>query len=221
MKLLKAILITAFCFILGFTMIHLVDSATAEYDNVTITGYVRVSSGSYLNVREKASDNSKIIGKLYLNDPVEIVETVGKWYKINYLDSYAYVHSDYIKDEPLVIFYDDVPTSELRNDNIPNLQVRYVGYLAEKTGAYPMKSTKRSCYIPAGPIPLGDIVISIERAKEQAEEYGHSYKRELHYLFVHGIMHCLGYDHIEEEDKKVMRAREEEILTKLKLTRED
>lgn len=70
-------------------------------------------------------------------------------------------------------------------------------------------------------IMLGDIIISLERAREQAEEYGHSIKRECSYLCVHGVMHLLGYDHIEEADKKVMRAREEEILTQLKLTRED
>lgn len=70
-------------------------------------------------------------------------------------------------------------------------------------------------------IMLGDIIVSLERAKEQANEYGHSLKRECAYLCVHAVMHLLGYDHIEEEDKKIMRAREEEILTKLKLTRED
>lgn len=70
-------------------------------------------------------------------------------------------------------------------------------------------------------IMLGDIIISLERANEQAAEYGHSLKRECAYLCVHAVMHLLGYDHIEEDDKKVMRAREEEILTKLKLTRED
>lgn len=70
-------------------------------------------------------------------------------------------------------------------------------------------------------IMLGDIIISLERAAEQANEYGHSLKRECAYLCVHAVMHLLGYDHIEEDDKKAMRAREEEILTKLKLTRED
>ena len=70
-------------------------------------------------------------------------------------------------------------------------------------------------------IMLGDIIISLERAAEQATEYGHSLKRECAYLCVHAVMHLLGYDHIEEDDKKVMRAREEEILIKLKLTRED
>lgn len=70
-----------------------------------------------------------------------------------------------------------------------------------------------------GNLLLGSIVICTKRAKEQAEEYGHSYKRELHYLTVHGIMHCLGYDHIEEADRAVMREKEESVLQKLGITR--
>lgn len=67
---------------------------------------------------------------------------------------------------------------------------------------------------------LGDIVISLERVIEQAKEYNHSDKRELFYVLTHGILHLLGYDHIEEEDKKEMRAKEEEILGSFGYTRE-
>ena len=67
---------------------------------------------------------------------------------------------------------------------------------------------------------LGDIVISIPRVYEQAEEYGHSFERELAYMVVHGFYHLMGYDHIEEEDKKVMRAKEEEVLNELGIKRE-
>ena len=66
---------------------------------------------------------------------------------------------------------------------------------------------------------LGDIVISIEKVKEQAEEYGHSFERELSYMLVHGFYHLMGYDHIEEKDKKIMRPKEEKILNELKITR--
>ena len=59
---------------------------------------------------------------------------------------------------------------------------------------------------------MGDIIISIEKVKEQAKEYGHSEEREFYYVFCHGILHLLGYDHIEKEDKKIMREREEKIL---------
>ena len=66
---------------------------------------------------------------------------------------------------------------------------------------------------------LGDIMISIPRVKEQAIEYGHSFERELSYMVVHGFYHVMGYDHIKEEDKVVMRPKEEYILNKLNITR--
>ncbi len=70
-------------------------------------------------------------------------------------------------------------------------------------------------------IMLGDIIICLSKMEEQAVEYGHSVKREGAYLCIHGVLHLLGYDHIEEEDKKEMRLKEEELLTELKITRED
>ena len=66
---------------------------------------------------------------------------------------------------------------------------------------------------------LGDIVISIEKVEEQAKEYGHGFERELSYMLVHGFYHLMGYDHIEEEDKKKMRPKEEKILNTLKIVR--
>ncbi len=69
------------------------------------------------------------------------------------------------------------------------------------------------------PEVLGDIVISVERVKEQAKEYGHSFERELAYMLVHGFYHVMGYDHIKEEDKVIMRPKEEEVLSILKQTR--
>ena len=66
---------------------------------------------------------------------------------------------------------------------------------------------------------LGEIYISYERCKEQASEFGHSVRREFSYLAVHGLLHLLGYDHIKEEDKKVMRALEEEILNEYDIKR--
>ena len=67
---------------------------------------------------------------------------------------------------------------------------------------------------------LGDIIVSVEKVREQAEEYGHSFERELAYLVTHGMLHLLGYDHMIEEEKVVMRKREEEILGILEITRE-
>lgn len=66
---------------------------------------------------------------------------------------------------------------------------------------------------------LGDLIISIPRVKEQANEYGHSFERELAYMCVHGFYHLMGYDHIVDKDKVEMRAKEDEILNKLGITR--
>lgn len=66
---------------------------------------------------------------------------------------------------------------------------------------------------------LGDIVISLEKAAEQAKEYGHSYEREVGFLTVHSMLHLLGYDHVEEPDGEIMRKHEKAILNKIGLTR--
>ena len=69
------------------------------------------------------------------------------------------------------------------------------------------------------PEVLGDIVISVSRVEEQAKEYGHSFERELAYMVVHGFYHVMGYDHMEENEKAIMREKEEYVLTLLKQTR--
>lgn len=66
---------------------------------------------------------------------------------------------------------------------------------------------------------IGDIVLSLERALEQSKEYNHSFEREASYLVIHSVLHLLGYDHMEEDEKKIMRSREEDILNKLNITR--
>lgn len=74
--------------------------------------------------------------------------------------------------------------------------------------------------LETGLVPLGDMAISLERARAQAQEYGHSVQRELSYLAVHSVLHLLGYDHLDEgEQKRLMREREEEILSGLNQTR--
>ena len=72
-----------------------------------------------------------------------------------------------------------------------------------------------------GNLLIGSVAVCVKRAEEQAEEYGHSYQRDLHYLLVHGIMHCLGYDHLTDEERTEMREREEFILAKLGISREN
>lgn len=71
-----------------------------------------------------------------------------------------------------------------------------------------------------GLVPLGDMVLSLERARAQAEEFGHSVEREICYLAVHSVLHLLGYDHMDEGPMKAqMRGREEDILSSLGITR--
>ena len=66
---------------------------------------------------------------------------------------------------------------------------------------------------------LGDVVISLEKAQEQAKDYGHSFYREVAFLTVHGVLHLLGHDHYEEEETRLMREKEEKILKVLGLVR--
>lgn len=70
-----------------------------------------------------------------------------------------------------------------------------------------------------GCVVLGDIVLSLEKAKQQAEEYGHSFEREICFLIVHSVLHLLGYDHENDTDRAIMREKEEKILSILGQTR--
>ncbi len=71
-----------------------------------------------------------------------------------------------------------------------------------------------------GPVNiLGDIVISADRIRCQSEEYGHTSEREFYYVLCHGLLHLLGYDHIEEKERSIMRKKEEEILEEFNYTR--
>lgn len=67
---------------------------------------------------------------------------------------------------------------------------------------------------------LGDIYICIEKAEEQAKEYGHSFLRELSFLTIHGLLHLLGYDHMEPKEEKIMFQKQEDILNEFGITRE-
>ena len=84
-----------------------------------------------------------------------------------------------------------------------------ISFALEDDDSFPIMETK----------VLGDIYISIDKAKSQAEEYGHSFKRELCFLCVHGFLHINGYDHMKEEDEKIMFGLQEEILNEAKITR--
>ena len=77
-----------------------------------------------------------------------------------------------------------------------------------------------SMFFDNGNLVLGDIVISLERALEQSIEFNHSFFREASYLVIHSVLHLLGYDHMDEIEKRAMRNREEYILNKLNIPRE-
>ena len=68
---------------------------------------------------------------------------------------------------------------------------------------------------------LGDIMISVDKVLEQAEEYGHSNKREFAFLIAHSMLHLLGYDHIDDEERLIMEAKQEAILKALNITRNE
>ena len=75
-------------------------------------------------------------------------------------------------------------------------------------------------YVEGMPRTLGDIFISVDHAKKQAEEYGHSLRREMCFLFTHGILHLLGYDHMADEQEKEMFGLQDQILGALSIERE-
>ena len=70
-----------------------------------------------------------------------------------------------------------------------------------------------------GELCLGDVVICLDKVKSQAEEFGHSFEREFVYLFVHSLLHLLGYDHMDDDEKTVMRAKEEATMKEINLLR--
>ena len=104
----------------------------------------------------------------------------------------------------------EVSVSLVNNQEIQQLNEQYRGIdLATDVLSFPMGEG----------VILGDIVISIEKVKEQAEEYGHSFERELAFLLVHGMLHLLGYDHESASDEKIMFSKQNYILNKLDIKR--
>ncbi|MBR5226325.1 MAG: rRNA maturation RNase YbeY [Clostridia bacterium] len=96
-----------------------------------------------------------------------------------------------------------------------------VNYPAGKTAGACEKRLKREYDPEIGACVIGDIIISMDHVRAQAEEYGHSIQRESGYLITHGLFHLMGYDHMTDSDKPVMRAMEEKALRAIGLTREE
>lgn len=122
-----------------------------------------------------------------------------------------------------------VDNNEIREINNETRQIdRETDVLSFPMLDYENKKIFKECYknhefsesdFDGEELVLGDIVLSLEKALEQSKEYNHSYEREASYLVVHSVLHLLGYDHMEDEDKVIMRKREEEILGKLNIIR--
>lgn len=90
----------------------------------------------------------------------------------------------------------------------------------EQPGDFSLAEEEDSCFNPdSGELELGDIVISVPRMKAQAKEYGHMELREYAFLIAHSMLHLMGYDHMTEEEAKVMEKKQEEILESLGITR--
>lgn len=118
----------------------------------------------------------------------------------------------------------EVTVTIVSNESIQELNKKYRGKdQATDVISFPMEELGEGeteiMNAPGLPRILGDIVISIDKAREQAKEYGHSIQRELGFLAVHGFLHLLGYDHMTAEDEKRMFTRQEEILDSYGLQR--
>ncbi|MBN1057740.1 rRNA maturation RNase YbeY [Clostridium botulinum] len=131
-----------------------------------------------------------------------------------------------IPSEISLLFVDNEDIREINNET-RNID-RATDVLSFPMLDYPEKKVFKEVYtendfseadFDGDDLVLGDIVLSLERALEQSKEYNHSYEREASYLVVHSVLHLLGYDHMEEDDKVKMRKREEEILTALDIRR--
>lgn len=131
---------------------------------------------------------------------------------------------------PLSVFISVVDDEEIRTINREQRSKdASTDVLSFPTVNYPKGKTAGKCesllreeYDPdTDACALGDIVISMDHVQAQAEEYGHSERRECGYLLTHGLFHLMGYDHMTDEDKPVMRAMEEKSLASIGLTREE
>ena len=106
----------------------------------------------------------------------------------------------------------EVSVSIVDNDEIKKLNKEYRGIDQETDVlSFPIDDD----FIMEGPLLLGDIIISGEKALEQAEEYNHSLYREISYLTAHSMLHLMGYDHMTDDEKSIMRQKEKEIMRRL------
>lgn len=158
-------------------------------------------------------------------DKIEVSEELIK--KIKEVINFALKEEDVnIKTEISVLLVDNEEIREINNQtrNIDRatdvLSFPMLDFEDKKVYKEVYKDEKfDDSYFDGEDLVLGDMVLSLERAKEQSEEFNHSFEREVFYLIVHSVLHLLGYDHMEEDEKAIMRKREEEILGSLEIVR--
>ncbi len=108
----------------------------------------------------------------------------------------------------------EVSLSLVNNEEIKELNKKYRGKdYSTDVLSFPLNEEIEELII------LGDIIVSIQKVIQQSKEYNHSFERELIYLIIHGMFHLLGYDHLDEEDKKIMRDKEKKVVKDLELFR--
>lgn len=151
--------------------------------------------------------------ELYINNDQDQIEVAGLKTLIKQVLQVG-LELEQIGDEVEVsiTFVDDAMIQELNNEYRGIDQVTDVLSFAQDDG-FEFEP------IPGLPRILGDIVISLPQAVVQATDYGHSLQREVGYLTAHGLLHLLGYDHQEQAEKQIMRAKEEEIMAQVNLGR--
>ena len=110
---------------------------------------------------------------------------------------------------------------EFRNIDRPTDVLSFPMVEYETPGEFDFLENEYDCFNPeTGELMLGDIVISLDKVEEQATNYGHSVTREYAFLIAHSMLHLMGYDHMNDEDKKAMREKEEKVLESLDIVRE-
>ncbi len=112
---------------------------------------------------------------------------------------------------------------QFREIDSPTDVLSFPGISFEKEGDFSVVETEQKMDVidpESGRLMLGDIVINEKRVREQARDYGHSEKREFAFLVAHSMLHLCGYDHMEEDEAKVMEEKQEEVLNSLGITRD-
>lgn len=150
--------------------------------------------------------------ELVSNDHIKLVEEV-----LQYASTFLQLHKNV---ECAITFVDNVRIQEInreyRQKDVPTDVISFAldDSDEDETAVSILEDTTYVHHI-------GDIIISIDKSKEQAKDYGHSFERELSFLALHGFLHLNGYDHIQKEDEKEMFALQDEILTHFGLERQN